>query len=65
MMHYQLNDQEHAAVSEAKRRGASFDRPEMLCRTGDAHADGTRNWALVTCPQCQHIGKTWRPYRGE
>lgn len=55
MLHYQLNDQEHAAVSEAKRRGAMFDRPEMLCRTGDGHAQGTRVWGAVTCPQCNKV----------
>jgi hypothetical protein len=51
-MHYQLSDTEHAMVSEAKRDGAHFDRPEMLCRTGDGHAKGTRHWRSVTCPGC-------------
>lgn len=50
--HYQLNRQEHMAVSEAARAGGQFDRPEMLCRTGDGHAQGTRTWADVTCRRC-------------
>lgn len=52
-MHYQLSEYEHRAVSEAARNGARFDRPEMLCRTGDGHAEGTRYWAKVDCPACQ------------
>lgn len=63
--HYQLDDQEHAAISEAKRKGAHFDLPEMLCRTGDGHREGTRDWSKVTCPRCLHVGKTWRKYNGE
>jgi hypothetical protein len=65
MKHFQLSAAEHAALSEAKRTGATFDRPEMLCRTGDGHAIGTRDWGDVTCPQCLHVGKTWRRYNGE
>lgn len=65
MLHFQLNAAEHAAISETKRNGATFDRPEMLCRTGDGHAQGIREWSLVTCPRCLQTGKTWRKYNGE
>ena len=64
-LHFQLNDKEHAAISEAKRNGAHFERPEMLCQTGDGHAEGTRNWDNVTCGRCLQTGKTWRKYNGE
>ena len=63
-MHYQLNAAEHAALSEAKERGATCDRPEMLCRTGDGHAQGTRVWDEVTCGRCLHTAKTWCDYNG-
>jgi hypothetical protein len=52
MTHYELSREEHRAISKAARNGASFDRPEMLCRTGDGHAKGTRVKAAVTCPYC-------------
>jgi hypothetical protein len=57
-LHYELNHQEHAAVSAAKRNGAQFDRPEMLCRTGDGRANGTRHWDHVTCQRCLQAGQS-------
>lgn len=52
MIHYQLNDAEHATVSESKRKGAHFDRAPMMCLTGDGHAQSTQDWAHVTCQRC-------------
>lgn len=51
-MHYELSDQERRAISESARRGAHFERPWMICRTGDGHAQETRVWSRVTCERC-------------
>jgi hypothetical protein len=58
MMHYQMTLEEHRVA-----RGSYVDpdryrpdhkdyQPEMLCRTGDGHAEGTRDQAKVDCPRC-------------
>jgi hypothetical protein len=51
-VHRFLTREEHRQVSEAARNGASFDRPETACRTGDGHARGHENWNNVNCPAC-------------
>lgn len=58
LTHFCLTLEEHRAL-----RGSYVDpsryaegrrdyRPEMLCRTGDGHAQGSRDWERVTCPAC-------------
>lgn len=60
MLHYQLNTDERKLTSKAARDGASFDYPAMWCLTGDGHAKGVNNWALVTCDQCKAKGRPER-----
>lgn len=58
MTHYQLTLQEHRAARvgyvdpDRYRPGHRDYHPEMLCRTGDGHAQGTRDIGKVTCPRC-------------
>lgn len=52
VIHRQMTTQERRAWCEAARNGASFDRPEMWCHTGDGHAIGLEIWQGVTCPAC-------------
>lgn len=53
LMHYRLTLDEHRAVAIGYVAASDHARqPEMLCRTGDAHAKGTRDGARVTCPRC-------------
>jgi hypothetical protein len=69
MIHYALTLDEHRAA----RGGRYVDpdryrpdhrgfQPEMLCRTGDGHAKGTRDWSKVDCDRClekhPNAGKT-------
>lgn len=61
LTHYQMTLDEHR-----QQRGSYVDpdrykpghrdyRPEMLCHTGDGHAQGTRNRPAVTCPACRSL----------
>ncbi len=58
MMHYHLTLQEHEAARggyvdpDRYREGHRDYMPEMLCRTGDGHAKGTRDIQAVTCDVC-------------
>lgn len=57
-VHYRLTLEEHRAergsyVDPARYQEGNRDyRPEMLCHTGDGHAQGTRSLSAVTCPAC-------------
>ena len=62
-LHFVMTLEEHRAAIGGRyvdpaRYGARMGsdpttgRPEMICRTGDGHAEGTRDWSRVTCPQC-------------
>lgn len=59
LVHFRLTLDEHRAqrggyVDPARYAERSRDyRPEMLCRTGDGHAQGVRGWDAVTCPACR------------
>lgn len=50
--HYQLTYEERRAVGGYVARSDDAAQPEMICRTGDGHAVGTRDWDSVTCPAC-------------
>lgn len=63
MRHFVMTLEEHRAAIGGRyvdpaRYGARMGsdptsgRPEMICRTGDGHAEGVRDWSRVTCPQC-------------
>jgi hypothetical protein len=58
MMHYRMTLDEHRLARgsyvdpDRYREGHRDYRPEMLCRTGDGHAVGTRDWFKVTCERC-------------
>lgn len=58
MIHRTMTWQEHRAARgsyvdpDRYREGHRDYRPEMVCRTGDGHARGTRDWSAVTCGQC-------------
>jgi hypothetical protein len=58
MIHYRMTLDEHIAVRGSyvdPQRYQVYDRdykPEMLCRTGDGHATGTRSKDSVTCDRC-------------
>lgn len=59
LMHYEMDHQEHMGAKgggyvdpSRYREGHRDYHPEMLCRTGDGHAKGTRNKGAVTCPAC-------------
>ena len=51
--HYQLTLEERIAFTGSYVCGGDdVKQPEMICRTGDGHAKGTRYWQIVTCPHC-------------
>lgn len=58
MLHYQMTHDEHTAARgsyvdpDRYRVGHRDYQPEMICRTGDGHAKGTRDRSAVTCPRC-------------
>lgn len=59
MMHFMLTLSEHVAViggryvdPERYLKDHRDYKPEMICRTGDGHAKGTRERSQVTCPDC-------------
>jgi hypothetical protein len=60
-VHYSLTERERRALSTSGE-GAQFDRAEMLCRTGNAHAVGTRVVSSVNCPRCKQTLDTWLKY---
>lgn len=58
--HFQMDLQEHMAANGGQyvdpdryRPGHRDYHPEMLCRTGDGHAVGTRDKEKVTCERCR------------
>ncbi len=51
MVHYQHTFEEVRAVRYMDR-GDYEKHPPMLCKTGDGHAVGSRDWSAVTCPRC-------------
>ena len=62
-VHFVMTFEEHKAaiggryVDPARYAGKGGTDPtngrrEMLCRTGDGHANGSRDWSAVTCPNC-------------
>ena len=58
MTHYVMTYAEHCAARDGYvdpdlyREGHLDYRPAMLCRTGDGHANGTRDRNQVNCPRC-------------
>jgi hypothetical protein len=58
MIHYRMTLNEHISargsyVDPQRYQSSCQDyRPEMLCRTGDGHAIGTRTKGSVTCDKC-------------
>jgi hypothetical protein len=63
-MHYEMDQSEFSNakgggyIDPSRREGSRDYHPEMLCRTGDGHAKGTRNKDAVTCPKClSKLGK--------
>lgn len=58
MIHYMMTLEEHRAARgsyvdpDRYRVGHRDYHPEMLCRTGDGHAKGARDWPAVTCRAC-------------
>lgn len=60
MTHYKLTYEERRAIPGAGyiARSDFSARPTLICRTGDGHAVGSRDWAKVDCPRClQHKPK--------
>lgn len=51
MTHYQMTYEERRAISYIDRNDFNA-HPDMLCRTGDGHAQGTRDKPTVKCPAC-------------
>lgn len=58
MLHYAMTLDEHRAARgsyvdpDRYREGHRDYQPEMICRTGDGHAKGIRDWSKVDCPHC-------------
>ncbi len=58
MIHYKMTHQEHEAARgsyvdpDRYKEGHRDYQPEMLCRTGDGHARGTRDLSKVDCHYC-------------
>lgn len=53
MNHYQTTFEEAKAMTPSYINPEDFKaHPWMLCRTGDAHAQGTRQITTVDCPDC-------------
>jgi hypothetical protein len=62
MLHYALTYQEARAAKLASGAANDWIDPgdfrdlparAAACRTGDAHAQVTRDWSRVTCDRCQ------------
>lgn len=58
-VHFVMTLQEHLAAIGGRyvdpdnyREGHRDYSPEMICRTGQFHAFGSRDWSRVTCDRC-------------